>query len=105
LFLEGEMDTLAETDAFSEFHPNACCVCQKPARGSTGGVPNYLCGSCWVEWGAAFVKREEWIYWLYRQEHARRKRRTRRTKAGAPFVNSLDAMLSAQRKAVAGVMG
>jgi hypothetical protein len=99
------MDTLAETDPFSPFHPNCCCICQATVRGCANGVPKYLCAECWKTWGAAFVERQPWIYALYRQEHARRKRRTRRAKAQTPFINSLDALLEVHHKGALELMG
>jgi len=77
-------------DPFSWANPNLCAVCLRQAYGSQNGVPSYLCARCFATYGEAFVEHEPWIYWLYRQEHARRRRRTRRLQFGMFFEESLE---------------
>ena len=83
-------ETITDFDPFAWSQPNLCAVCRRRAYGVQNGVPSYFCAGCWTIWGSEFVRREAWVWWLYREEHSRRKRRTRRLAKGVFWENSLE---------------
>lgn len=90
----GVLDYVGEVNPSDVLAGNRCAICQRRTWGTHKGVPRYFCSKCWKEWKAEIDANVDWVYGLYRDEHARRKRRASLLKAGVMSPKSLDELMT-----------